>query len=67
MAAKIFGAAPKTEVTIVSQWTLEAVQSLVALAKEGVPVSVISLKLKRSIVEVREKLNDLGIVPPAET
>ncbi|NIX77289.1 hypothetical protein [Microvirga terricola] len=52
--------------TIVTQWTLEAVQSLVALAKEGVPVSVISLKLKRSVVDVRAKLDDLGITPPAE-
>lgn len=49
-----------------NQWSYEAVQSLVSLAKEGVPVSVISLKLKRSIVEVRSKLNDLGITPPAE-
>jgi hypothetical protein len=49
------------------QWTYEAVQSLVALAREGTPVSVISLKLKRSIVDVRAKLNDLGITPPAET
>ena len=47
-------------------WTLESVQSLVALAKEGVPVSVISLKLKRSIVDVRAKLVDLGLSPPAE-
>ena len=47
-------------------WSFEAVQSLVALAREGVPVSVISLKLKRSITEVRTKLSDLGITPPAE-
>lgn len=47
-------------------WSFEAVQSLVTLAREGVPVSVISLKLKRSITEVRAKLNDLGITPPAE-
>jgi len=49
-----------------SHWTYEAVQSLVALAREGVPVSVISLKLKRSVTEVRAKLNDLGVTPPAE-
>ncbi|MBM6596555.1 hypothetical protein [Microvirga pudoricolor] len=49
-----------------SPWTLEAVQSLVALAKEGVPMSIISLKLKRSIVDVRAKLHDLGITAPAE-
>jgi hypothetical protein len=47
-------------------WTLEAVQTLIALAKEGVPVSVISLKLKRSIMEVRAKLVDLGLSPPAD-
>jgi hypothetical protein len=44
-------------------WTLEAVQALVSLAKQGVPVSVISLKLKRSITEVRAKLNELGLTP----
>ncbi|MGO4706137.1 hypothetical protein AB4072_10255 [Microvirga sp. 2MCAF38] len=49
-----------------SSWTFEAVQSLVTLAKEGAPVSVISLKLKRSVVEVRAKLDELGIIPPAE-
>ena len=49
-----------------SGWTFEAVQALVALAKEGVPVSVISLKLKRSAAEVRAKLNDLGVIPPVE-
>jgi hypothetical protein len=48
------------------RWTYEAVQTLVSLAREGVPVSVISLKLKRSITEVRAKLNDLGITPPSE-
>lgn len=49
-----------------SHWSYEAVQSLISLAREGVPVSVISLKLKRSVTEVRAKLNDLGITPPAE-
>jgi hypothetical protein len=49
-----------------SAWTYEAVQSLIALAREGVPVSVISLKLKRPITEVRAKLDDLGVTPPAE-
>lgn len=47
-------------------WTYEAVQSLISLAREGVPVSVISLKLKRPVTEVRAKLNDLGVTPPAE-
>jgi hypothetical protein len=49
-----------------SPWTYEAVQALVMLAREGVPVSVISLKLKRSVSDVRAKLNDLGVTPPAE-
>jgi hypothetical protein len=47
-------------------WTFEAVQSLVTLAREGVPVSIISLKLKRSSTDVRAKLSDLGVTPPAE-
>ena len=49
-----------------SPWTLEAVQTLVALAKQGVPPSVISLKIKRSVADVRAKLVDLGLSPPAE-
>jgi hypothetical protein len=57
------------EVTVMNSgesWSFEAVQSLVALAREGVPVSVISLKLKRSIADVRAKLVDLGLNPPAD-
>ncbi|WP_165820211.1 hypothetical protein [Microvirga sp. KLBC 81] len=50
-----------------SPWTYEAVQMLKSLAQEGTPVSVISLKLKRSITDVRAKLSDLGITPAAET
>ena len=49
-----------------ANWTFESVQALVAMAREGVPVSVISLKLKRSIADVHAKLNDLGLTPPAE-
>jgi hypothetical protein len=49
-----------------SYWTYEAVQTLIALVKEGVPASVISLKLKRPISEVRAKLDDLGLAIPAE-
>ncbi|MCB5173951.1 MULTISPECIES: hypothetical protein [Microvirga] len=52
--------------TSASTWSFEAVQSLIALAKEGFPVSVISLKLKRSVTDVRAKLSDLGVTPPAE-
>ena len=47
-------------------WNYEAVQALLSLAREGASVSVISLKLKRSVTEVRAKLNDLGITPAAE-
>jgi hypothetical protein len=47
-------------------WSYEAVQTLLTLAREGTPVSVISLKLKRSITEVRAKLDDLGVTPTAE-
>jgi hypothetical protein len=48
-------------------WTIEAVQELIALAREGVPAPVISLKLKRSITAVREKLAELGLTAPAMT
>lgn len=50
----------------VSLWTYEAVQQLKELAKEGMPASVISLKLKRPITEVRAKLSELGITPATE-
>ncbi len=46
-------------------WTFEAVQQLIALAREGVPVPVISLKLKRSITAVQTKLAELGLTAPA--
>ncbi|MET0527022.1 MAG: hypothetical protein ABW003_01530 [Microvirga sp.] len=49
-----------------SPWTYESVQTLIALVKEGVPASVISLKLKRSIIQVQAKINDLGLTPPVE-
>lgn len=49
-----------------SEWTFEAVQTLIALAREGVPVPIMSLKLKRSVLDVRAKLNDLGLTPLAE-
>ena len=49
-----------------SPWTYEAVQMLKELAREGMPASVISLKLKRPIMDVRAKLNELGITLTAE-
>jgi hypothetical protein len=48
------------------RWTYEAVQALISLVREGAPASVISLKLKRPITEVRAKIGDLGLTPPAE-
>ena len=45
-------------------WTLEAVQQLAQLAREGVSVPVISLKLKRSITSIRAKLTELGLTAP---
>ncbi len=45
-------------------WTLEAVQQLAELAREGVPVPVISLKLKRSITSIHAKLTELGLTAP---
>lgn len=46
-------------------WTLEAVQQLTELAREGVPVPVISLKLKRSIGSIHAKLAELGLSAPS--
>ena len=45
-------------------WTLEAVQQLAQLAREDVPVPVISLKLKRSITSIHAKLTELGLTAP---
>ena len=53
------------DTTATRAWTIEAVQQLVDLAREGVPVPVISLKLKRSITAVREKLAEIGVKAPA--
>jgi len=45
--------------------TLEAVQQLRELAREGVPVPVISLKLKRSVASIHAKLTELRLTAPA--
>jgi hypothetical protein len=46
-------------------WTYEQVQELIALAREGIPASVISMKMKRSQADVHAKLGELGLsVPP---
>ncbi|MEH3148507.1 MAG: hypothetical protein PGN34_25010 [Methylobacterium frigidaeris] len=47
-------------------WTLESVQQLRDMAREGVPASVMSLKLKRSLPDIHAKLAELGITPAAE-
>ncbi|GJE18120.1 hypothetical protein [Methylobacterium marchantiae] len=48
-------------------WTLESVQELRTLARDRMPVSIISLKLKRPIEAVSAKLAELGITPASET
>ena len=50
-----------------TSWTLDAVQQLSAMARDRIPVSVISLKLKRPIEAVSAKLAELGIVPATES
>ena len=46
-------------------WTFQAVQELTALAREGVSVPVISLKLKRSVASIYTKLAELGLTAPS--
>lgn len=48
-----------------TNWTYEAVQSLRTMAREGLPLTTISLKLKRPVEAVRAKLDELGITPAA--
>ncbi|BCM86619.1 hypothetical protein [Methylobacterium indicum] len=47
-------------------WTLDTVQQLRTMAREGIPASVMSLKLKRSVTAIHAKLAELGITPTAE-
>ena len=42
-------------------WTLDAIQQLREMAKERIPVSTMSLKLKRPIEVVRAKLAEIGL------
>ena len=42
----------------------EELYTLAELAREGVPVPVISLKLKRSIASIHAKLTELGLTAP---
>jgi len=47
-------------------WTIEAVHQLRELARAGVSVPIMSLKLKRSMVSVRAKLAELGLTAREE-
>ncbi len=46
-------------------WTLDAVQTLKEMAREGLTLPVMSLKLKRPVEAVVAKLAELGITPAA--
>ncbi|SFK65626.1 hypothetical protein [Methylorubrum salsuginis] len=52
--------------SIETNWSLDAVQNLRSMAREGMPVSVISLRLKRPVEAVSAKLAQLGITPRVE-
>ncbi len=52
--------------SIETNWSLDAVQSLRSMARDGHPVSVISLRLKRPVEAVSAKLAELGITPKVE-
>ena len=52
--------------SIETNWSLDAVQSLRSMARDGLPVSVISLRLKRPVEAVSAKLAELGITPKIE-
>lgn len=44
-----------------SPWTIEAVQQLKELAREKVPATVISMKLKRPVSSIHAKASELGL------
>ena len=48
-----------------NSWTLNAVQELREMAREGLTLPVMSLKLKKSVEAVAAKLAELGITPAA--
>ena len=48
-----------------TSWTLDAVHELRVMAKEGLTLPVMSLKLKKSVEAVAAKLAELGITPAA--
>ena len=47
-------------------WTVENVQQLQELAREKVPASVISMRLRRSQADVHAKASELGLTLVAE-
>ena len=42
-------------------WTLDAIQQLREMAQERIPVTTMSLKLKRPVEAVRAKLAEIGL------
>lgn len=46
-------------------WSLDAVHNLREMAREGLSLPVMSLKLKRPVEAVAAKLAELGITPAA--
>lgn len=42
-------------------WTLDAIQQLREMARERIPVTTMSLKLKRPVEAVRAKLAEIGL------
>ena len=42
-------------------WTLDSIQQLREMAKERIPVTTMSLKLKRPVEVVRAKLAEIGV------
>lgn len=47
-------------------WTYESVQELISYAREGVPDTVIAMKMKRSLSDIHGKLYELGLSTKAE-
>jgi hypothetical protein len=42
-------------------WSYESVQELISYAREGVPDTVIAMKMKRSLSDIHGKLSELGL------
>jgi len=42
-------------------WSYESVQELISLVREGVPDTVIAMKMKRSLTDIHSKLSELGL------